>query len=127
MNSDAANGGGWSAGLGTVRDPTDAGDGEGGNTAVARVDPATFTVYGQFTVDTGGVSLGRLKTAAANSQAFVTSSYGVLEPSLGNGSYSWDFRRVGGGSGDAGTGHLPLGVVCPPGVVTPRRPRTRGV
>jgi hypothetical protein len=58
----------------------------------------------QFTVGTGGKSLGRLKTAAANSQAFVTSSYGVLELSLGNGSYSWDFRRVGGGSGDAGTG-----------------------
>jgi hypothetical protein len=56
----------------------------------------------QFTVGTGGKSLGSFKTVAANSEVRVR-SYGVLELTLGAGAYSWRFRTTAGTVADSGT------------------------
>jgi hypothetical protein len=56
----------------------------------------------QFVVGTGGKSLNALPTPHANSEIMLR-EFGVLELSLGNNAYSWQFHTLGGGVGDSGT------------------------
>jgi hypothetical protein len=61
----------------------------------------------QFVVGAGGVpGPGAIRpTHAANSQVIITGVYGVLELSLGSGSYSWRFvSEAGKTEGDGGSG-----------------------
>jgi acid phosphatase type 7 len=52
----------------------------------------------QFTVGTGGVSLGGFSTTAANSQRRFNGSHGVLLLTLRPSSYDWSFRATTAGS-----------------------------
>lgn len=96
-------------------------------------DPA----YGirQFTVGTGGSTLGGLGTTAANSQARSNNTYGVLRLTLRPGAYDWSFLPASGGAGftDSGSGvtHAPPPVNRAPVVdtvgVAPSAPGTADV
>ena len=49
-----------------------------------------------FVVGTGGASHYRFKRPIANTEAYDTSTYGVLKLTLGAGTYSWEFVPVAG-------------------------------
>ncbi len=49
-----------------------------------------------FVVGTGGIGFYPFKDTAANSEARSDSSYGVLDMTLRNGSYDWQFQTTGG-------------------------------
>lgn len=56
-----------------------------------------------FVVGTGGKSLYRKRTDAKGSQFFRADKFGVLVMTLGDGSYSWKFRALGGIVRDRGS------------------------
>ncbi len=56
-----------------------------------------------FVVGTGGKSLYRKRTDAKGSQFFRADKFGVLVMTLGDGSYSWKFRALGGTVRDRGS------------------------
>jgi acid phosphatase type 7 len=76
--------------------------------APQRPDRAPDPAFGirQFVVGTGGAPLrGPGATPAANSERFESSSHGVLELALGEGTYTWAFVPVPGSSlTDTGSG-----------------------
>ena len=51
-----------------------------------------------FVVGTGGIGFYSFRGSAPNSVTRQNDTFGVLELSLGNGSYSWNFARAAGGS-----------------------------
>ena len=59
----------------------------------------------QFTVGTGGRTLVPVGTVQPNSQVLHTGTYGILQLTLGAGTYAWEFVPVAGASfTDQGTG-----------------------
>ncbi len=56
-----------------------------------------------FVVGTGGKSLYKKKSDAKGSQFFRADKFGVLVMTLGDGSYSWKFRALGGTVRDRGS------------------------
>lgn len=59
----------------------------------------------EFVVGTGGRSFYAFGTPKANSDVRNNDTYGVLQLTLGAGSYAWQFRRAAGGTfSDSGTG-----------------------
>lgn len=59
----------------------------------------------EFVVGTGGRSFYTIGTPKANSEVRNNDTYGVLQLTLGAGSYAWQFRRAAGGTfSDSGTG-----------------------
>ena len=57
-----------------------------------------------FVAGTGGKALVPLGTTAPNSELRADTAFGVLELTLGNGSYDWAFITEAGATTDAGTG-----------------------
>jgi len=59
----------------------------------------------QIIAGTGGENLDQANTLIIpNSEVQISGAYGVLKLTLSDGSYSWQFMRVGAGSGDSGSG-----------------------
>ena len=59
----------------------------------------------QIIAGTGGEGLDQANTLIIpNSEVRISGAYGVLKLTLSDGSYSWQFMRVGAGSGDSGSG-----------------------
>ena len=59
----------------------------------------------EIIVGTGGSGLDSPNTLIIpNSEARISGAYGVLKLTLSDGSYSWQFMRVGAGPGDSGSG-----------------------
>ena len=58
----------------------------------------------QFTVGTGGYELYPANRVAPNSEVLIDDAFGVLELTLGEGSYDWRFLIVDGTEADAGSG-----------------------
>ena len=58
----------------------------------------------QFIVGTGGALLTQPVRRMPNSEALISTSYGVLRLTLEPQSYRWEFIAVGGGVADSGTG-----------------------
>ena len=56
-----------------------------------------------FVSGTGGKSLYHLGRRRANSRYFQASKFGVLKLTLGNGTWSWNYRTTGGTSLDSGS------------------------
>ncbi|MGN6524266.1 MAG: CBM96 family carbohydrate-binding protein, partial [Actinomycetes bacterium] len=57
----------------------------------------------EFVVGTGGRSFFNLGTTQANSEFRLASTFGVLQMTLSDGSYSWNFVTAGGATADSGT------------------------
>ncbi|MCU0764935.1 MAG: metallophosphoesterase [Burkholderiaceae bacterium] len=59
----------------------------------------------QFVVGTGGASLNKFGTPAANSEVRIEGVWGILRLTLDDGSYNWQFMPAGGGPAlDSGRG-----------------------
>src|SRR5438034_484224 len=59
----------------------------------------------QIIAGTGGEGLDQANTLIIpNSEGRISGAYGVLKLTLSDGSYSWQFMRVGAGPGDSGSG-----------------------
>ena len=62
----------------------------------------------QFIVGTGGVELRDFETPIANSELRLAVGHGVIEFTLADGGYEWQWLPVTGEVADRGTGELPL-------------------
>ena len=96
----------------------------------ARVSAGTKGIV-SFVSGTGGKSLYHLGTRRPNSQYFQASKFGVLKLTLGDGTWSWNYRTTGGPRSTAArtaASDRPLfrcrSIVCPP-EENRRRPRPR--